>query len=120
MRLNIYLVANEKALQLLDHDYVTRILHDTLSSLLGQGTPPINLNLNLTDPTHLDISQAYKDTYPSITSTPYTINPPQFHPYHAAWNPRNCIYTDGSMVTGNPTLVASIVTQERTPPHILK
>ena len=76
MRLNICLVANEKALQLFDHDYVTRILHDILSCILGQGTPPMNLNLNLIDPTHLDNSQAYKDTYPSIPSTPHTTDPP--------------------------------------------
>jgi len=31
------------------------------------------------------------------------------HSYLAAWNPINFIYTDESMVTGNPTLGASIV-----------
>ena len=34
-RLNIYLVANEKAFRLLNHDYVTHTLHETLSHLLG-------------------------------------------------------------------------------------
>jgi len=55
-RLDIYLVANEKALRLLNHDYITHILHKTLSSLLGQDTQPITLNINLNDPTHLGSS----------------------------------------------------------------
>ncbi len=38
MRLNIYLVVNEKALGLFSHDYITHTLHDTLSSLLGHDT----------------------------------------------------------------------------------
>ena len=36
-------------------------------------------------------------------------NPPHIRPYHAAWNPKEYIYTDGSLVIGNPTLGASIV-----------
>ena len=108
-RLNIYLVANEKSLRLLDHDYVTHTLHETLSRLLGRDTHPITLNLNLNDPTHLDNSQTYKDPYPSIPSMPYTNDPPYIHPYHAAWNPTDFIYTYGSPVTSSPTLAASIV-----------
>jgi hypothetical protein len=61
-RLNIYLVANEQALLLLNHDYVTHTLHETLSTLLGRDTQPIiTLNLNLKDTAHLDNNQAYKD-----------------------------------------------------------
>ena len=60
-RFNIYLVANQKALRLLDQDYGTHTLHDALSRRLGQELQPIKLNLNLTDPTHLDSSQAYKN-----------------------------------------------------------
>jgi hypothetical protein len=37
-RLNIYLVANEKALRLLDHDYIMRTLYETISRILGQDT----------------------------------------------------------------------------------
>jgi hypothetical protein len=48
-KLNIYLVANEKAIQLLNHDYITHTLHETLSSLLGHDTRPITLNLQLKD-----------------------------------------------------------------------
>jgi len=65
-KLNIYLVANKKELRLLDYDYVTHTLHETLSTLLSRDTQPITLNLSLNDPAHLDNSQAYKDPYPSI------------------------------------------------------
>jgi len=54
MKLNIYLVANEKALRLLNHDYVTHTLRETLSRILGRDTQPITLNLNVNDPIHLD------------------------------------------------------------------
>ena len=107
--LNIYLVANEKALRLLNHDYVVHTLHETLSNLRGRDTQPIALNLNLNDPTHLDNIQVYKDPYPSIPSKTYTNDPPQIRPYHAAWNQTDFIYTNGPLVTCNPTLGASIV-----------
>ncbi len=41
-RLNIYLVANEKALRLLSHDYIIHTLHETLSILLGHDTQTHN------------------------------------------------------------------------------
>ena len=118
-RLNICLVANEKALRLLNCDYVTHTLHETLSRLLGRDTQPITLNLNL-NPAHLDNIQAYKDPYPSIPSKIYTTDPPQIRPYHAAWNLTHFIYTDGSLVTGISTLGACIINQGLTPPQILK
>jgi hypothetical protein len=83
-RFNIYLVDNEKALRLLNHDYITHTLHDTLSSLLCQDTQLITLNLHLNDPTHLDNNQAYKDLYPSIPSRTYSNDSPQIRPYNAA------------------------------------
>ncbi len=108
-KLNIYLVANEKALQLLNHYHVIHTLREALSCHLDQETQPIKLNLNIKDSPHLDNSQAYKDRYPSIPSKPYTKDLTPIHPYHATWNSTNFIYTDGSMVAGNPTLGASVV-----------
>jgi len=108
-KLNIYLVTNEKALRLLNHDYVTHTLYESLSTLLGRDTQPITLNLNLKHPAHLANIQAYKDPYPSIPMKTYTDNAPRIRPYLAAWNPKNFIYTDGSLFIGNPILGASIV-----------
>ena len=65
-KLNIYLVANEKAPRLLNPNYITHTLHETLSSILGQDIQPITLTFNLKDLAQLDSSQAYKDPYPSI------------------------------------------------------
>jgi ribonuclease HI len=36
-------------------------------------------------------------------------NSPYIRPYRAAWNPKEYIYTDGSLVTCNPILGASII-----------
>ncbi len=113
-RLNFYLAANGKALRLLDQDYITYTLHATLSYILGKVTQPVTLNLNLKDPTHLDNNQAYKDPYPSIPSTP-TINVPEIRTYLAEWNPTDFIHTNGSMVKGNTTLGASIVSPRTHP-----
>ena len=79
-RLNIYLVANEKALRLLNQDYITHAVHETLSTLLNRVTQPITLNHNLKDPTYLDNSQAYKDSYPTIPWNIYTHKPLQIRP----------------------------------------
>jgi len=107
-RLNIDLVANEKALRLLNQDYITLTLHETLSNILGRDTQHITLILKIKDPTQLDNRQAYKDLYPSIPTKISPNNPPLIRPYRAAWNPKEYIYTDGSLVKGNPILGASI------------
>jgi hypothetical protein len=105
----MYVVTNEKALRLLDHAYVTCTLHESLSRILSREIHPITLNLNLTDPLQLGSRHAYKEAYSSLPIAPYATDPPRIHPYHAACDPTDFIYTDGSLVTGNPTLGASIV-----------
>ncbi len=77
---------NEKALRLLNCDYVTHTLREALSRLLGRDSQTITLNLNLKDPTRLDNNQAYKDPYPYTPSKPYENDSLQIHPYHAAWS----------------------------------
>jgi hypothetical protein len=42
-RLDVNLVANEKALRLLNQDYITHTRHETLSNILGQNAQPITL-----------------------------------------------------------------------------
>ena len=55
------------------------------------------------------LSQAYKDSYPSIPLNICTHEPLRARPYHGAWNPTDFIYMDGSQVTGNTILGTSIV-----------
>jgi ribonuclease HI len=48
-------------------------------------------------------------------------NPPNIRPYRAAWNPKEYIYTEGSLVTGNPVMGATIVNpRTQTTTHIEK
>ena len=108
-KLNIYLVANEKALSTLDRPKILHTLRDAFTKLEGAKTPAISLNLTMKDPQHIDNSQSYTYPYPETpTRTCHnTIYP--IGPFQAAWNPNNYIYTDGSQKRGNPTLGASIV-----------
>jgi len=46
-KLNIYLVANENALNLLDHDYKIHELQDTITKILGRDAQPVTLNFHL-------------------------------------------------------------------------
>jgi hypothetical protein len=49
-KLNIYLVANEKALRLLNPDDITQILHETLSNILGRDAQPKPLHSTSKNP----------------------------------------------------------------------
>jgi hypothetical protein len=77
--------------------------------MLGRDTTPITLTLNLKDTAQLDSRQTYKDPYPSIPMKASPNNPPHIRPNRAAWNPKEYIYTDGSLVTCNSIMGASIV-----------
>ena len=108
-KLNIYMVANERALNLLDHDYIVHALQDTITNILWRDAQPISLNLHLQNPSHLDHREAYIDKYPSIPTQPNTTMLCRVGPFHAACRPKYFIYTDASQITVNPTLGAPIV-----------
>jgi hypothetical protein len=64
-KLNIYLVANEKALILLSHTHLVSTLRDTLiNGLSGTNLKTISLSLTKKDSLHLDSRHAYTDPYP--------------------------------------------------------
>jgi hypothetical protein len=102
-------VTNEKALNLLYHDYIVRTLQDTITHILGKDAEPISLNLNLENPLRLDSRYAYTDTYPSIAIKTYTMILDRTRPYYAAWHPKDIKYADGFQITGSPTIGASII-----------
>ena len=102
-------MANERVLNLLDHDYIVCALQNTITNILGRDAQPISLNLHLKNSPHLDCGQAYKDKYPSIPTQPHPTLACRASSFHAAWHPKDFIYTDGSQDTENPTLGASIV-----------
>ena len=69
----------------------------------------ITLNLHKKDPKHIDSHTTYTEQYPYSPNPPHTPLPITLKKFHAAWDPKSFIYTDGSQKTGNPTLGASIV-----------
>jgi hypothetical protein len=100
-----------KAFNLLYHDYIVRTLRNIITNILGRGIQPISLNLNLKNPPHLYIKQAYiTDAYPpSVPKQPNRTVSSRTRLYHAAWRPKDFIYTNASQVTSNPTMGASKV-----------
>ena len=110
-KLNIYLIANEKALALLNHQHITNTLRLALTKLTGK-TTPITLNLKQKDPRHIDSHTTYTEQYPYTQNPQYTPLPLIYKKFHAAWDPKRFVYTDGSQKRGNPTLGAAIVNPE--------
>ena len=100
-KLNIYLIANEKALSLLNHQHILATLRPVLTTITGK---PAHITINLTkkDPQHIDSHTSYTEQYPytpTPPSTPQHLSPKPFHP---AWNPKSFIYTDGSQKRETP------------------
>jgi hypothetical protein len=98
-KLNIYLVANEKALSTLGKPKILQTLKEALTKLNGEKANTITLNLTTKDPHQIDSNQAYTDPYPeTITKTHHNT---RYHikPFQAAWSPIDYIYTDGSQKT---------------------
>jgi len=107
-RLNIYYVANEKALALL-HPSSLNHLRDTLTQTYGithKFTPPI---LNKKDASHMNSRAAYTEPYPPHPLTPPRIDTTPIRHFHTTWTPTDFIYKHGSQIKGNPTLGASVV-----------
>jgi len=71
LKLNIYLVANEKALSLLSYSYLVTNLRDSLNGLFGMTLTTIPLDLTKNDSSHIDSRHAYTASYP-LTPTPST------------------------------------------------
>ena len=118
-KLNIYLVANEKALATLDRPIILHTLREALANFIGKQPPHISLDLQMKDPQQIDSSQSCTDPYQEIPiQTPSHRRHPIRH-FQAAWKPSGFIYTDGSQITVNQTLGASIVNPiTRTTTHI--
>ena len=70
---NIYLVAKEKALAILDQTTIRHTLREALTKLVGTKPPHISLNLLMTDPQHTDRSQSYTDPTQKYTHKLRTI-----------------------------------------------
>jgi len=99
-KLDIYLVANKKALGLLNQAQIITNLRDILNGLFNINLKTIPLDLNKKDPPYLDSRHAYTVPYllpppppPQPKPPPQPDNTPIKH-FHAAWQPSYYIYTD--------------------------
>jgi hypothetical protein len=75
--LNMYLVANEKALNQLNHSLITSSLWNTINDLFGLELTTILLDLTIKDPSFLDSRHAYTASnppppYPTLPHTQST------------------------------------------------
>jgi hypothetical protein len=94
-KLNIYLVANEKALSILDQPKMLHTLREEFTKIEGAKTSAISLILTMKDPQHIDNSQSYTDPYPETTTRTRHNRRYPIRPFQAAWNSNDYIYTDG-------------------------
>ena len=108
-QLNIYLVANEKSLRLLDRIHVTKTLSNAISNIIGKPPSPIFLNLHKADPQHLNCNHKYTEKFPPPTQPPPNRFRTQIQQFFAAHNHTTCIYSDGSRVRGSLVLGAVVV-----------
>ena len=93
-KLNVYFIAIERALALLNHQQITDTLQSALTKLMGKPAP-ITLSLHKKDPKHIDSYTTYTEQYPYTPTPPHNSPPRTPKTFHAAWNPKSFIYTDG-------------------------
>ena len=86
-KLNIYLIANEKALALLNQQQISITLQQALTTLTGKALP-INLNLQKKDPKHIDSHTTYTEQYPYTPNLQHTPLPLTYNKFQAAWDPK--------------------------------
>jgi len=104
--LDIYLVANEKALGLLNRAHIVINLRDTINGLFDINLKTIPLDLSKKYSPYLNSRHTYTTPY---SPPPATARQHPYKKFQEAWQATNFIYTDGSQIMGNPTLGASIV-----------
>jgi hypothetical protein len=87
LKLDVYLVSNEKALALLDRAQILTTLRTNIPKLTGKPSPVISLNLGKKLSQHIDSHASYTYPYPDIPDP--TQRPPHLplRPFRAAWIP---------------------------------
>ena len=105
--IEVYIIANSKALTLLDADNIQTTLNEALIQSYDQRVNTTRIDKTKPDANDIDCNISYKDTstpvHPPTTTTILKTNP-----HNRKWNPRDFVYTDGSQVKGNPILGAKV------------
>jgi ribonuclease HI len=106
--LNIYLVANQKALNLIEPNTTQQTMNMALTQTYGHTINTKFIEINTQDAITIDSITAYNEI-PAPAHIPHTPTILHTKPHTRKWNPIDFVYTDGSQVKGNNTLGAGVV-----------
>jgi len=106
--LNIYLVANQKALNLIEPNTTQQTMNIALTQAYGHTINTKLIDTNTPDALTIDSNTSYKEI-PAPIRKPHTPTILHTKPHTRKWNPEDFVYTDGSQVKGNNTLGAGVV-----------
>jgi hypothetical protein len=101
----VYIIANSKALTLLDANNIQTTFNEALTQAYDQRVRTTRIDTTKPDANDVDCSTSYKDT-PIPVHLHTTISILQTNLHSRKWNPKDFVYMDGSQVKGNPTLGA--------------
>ena len=107
--LDIYLVANQKALTAIDPNQVQTHLENAIRQTYGALHSKITITTTRPDPTSLDSHIQYNEAQPTVPVPPEKHTSPTYMPHHQRWDPEAFIYTDGSVTSGHPIIGAAVV-----------
>jgi len=105
--MNIYIVANSKALTLLEQHNIQHTMNTALTQAYGHTVQTTVIDTTTLDATNIDSNTSYKDIPNPIQTHQTTIQ--YTKPHNRKWNPKDFVYTNGSQVKCNNTLGARVV-----------
>jgi hypothetical protein len=103
--LDIYKVANSRALTLLEPHNIQRTMNTVLTQAYGHTVQTTLIDTPKLDATNIDSITSYKDI-PTPIQTYQTTTILYTKSHNRKWNPKDYVYTNGSQVKGNNTLGA--------------
>jgi hypothetical protein len=106
--MNIYIVANSKALPLLESNNIQNAMNEKLTPSYGHTVRTTLLDATTSYANNIDKSLAYKDI-PTPNQSHQTTTIIYTKARHIKWDPKDFLYIDGSEVKGNNTLKAGVV-----------
>jgi hypothetical protein len=99
--LDVYIIANSKALTLLDVDNIQTTLNEAPTQAYDQRLRTTQIDNTKPDANDIDCNTSYKDT-PILVHLHTTTSILQIDPRNRNRNPRDFVYKDGSLVKGTP------------------
>jgi hypothetical protein len=106
--LNIYIVANLKALTLLEPHSIQHTMNIALTQAYGHTVQTTLIDTTIIDATNIASNMSYKEI-PTPIQTHQTTTILNTQPHNRKLNPKDFVYTYGSQVKGNNTLGVGVV-----------